>query len=194
MYSLEVFSIRQIIIDYSNNVTLFGYLHDCGFDDFLPWDFCCSFNMLTDMLLSAGAEGDTLVKIISEKLSDEIEIPTIIDAECIFGKPVFIDNFNMEVYEPFEENEEGQLVVSTDRYYIIDSMVAKDGTISKNEMNNEQTAEDEMNDCLTSLRVSYQYYLNLVLQDCDEKEARYCAGLTDGLLFRMAYLQDRMIN
>ncbi len=105
-YFLYEIRIRQIVFDESTNVTIFGALPDE--DDYeisIDWDFICNFDLLTDILLFADnkVKGDLLIKIISEKLSAELEIPTVIDLVDIFGREII---FSELVYEVIPVNDD----------------------------------------------------------------------------------------
>lgn len=215
-YYLDEIYISAIVFDQTENLSIFGYLHDEKNGDLKRWDFFCGFSFLTDILLFAGEEGDTLIKIISEKVSQELEIPTVIDVENLFEKPLLVNTIVLTVYQPHEKDEHGIWQPSNDNTLYIDSIESKeiflkkssDPYISKviggeimqdlldealNSMK-EDPDEQHLADYLVVLNNAFRYYLLLIAKDFTEKESRKRAGLADELLFRIAYFNNKVLN
>lgn len=212
LYEIRV---QQIIFDESADVTIFGSLpNENDYEKSISWEFLCSFALLTDILLFADdkEKGDLLIKMISDKLSVELEIPTIIDVENIFGKEVIFSNLVYEVYKPHVKDENGEWQPVKDNCYFIETIEDKDegdnykfkehteeicDDLLEEALNNLEGAksdEEKLSEYLVVLDNAFRYYLQLVSKQFSEKEARKRAGLGDELLYRMAVLNNRIIN
>lgn len=217
LYEIRV---QQIIFDESADVTIFGSIpNENDYEKSISWEFLCSFALLTDILLFADDKdkGDSLIKIISEKLSAELEIPTVIDVENIFGKELIFSNLVYEVYKPHEKDENGEWQPTKDNCYFIETIEDKD-EFFKHEGDNykfkehtekiyddlleealkiledAKTDEEQLSEYLVVLDNAFRYYLQLLSKQFLEKEARKRAGLGDELLFRIAVLNNKIIN
>lgn len=215
---LEEIRIRQIIFDESDSVTIFGALADK--DDYntsIRCDFLCNFGLLTDILMFADKkdQGDLLIKIISEKLSTELEIPTVIDMDDIFGGELYFTKLIFKVYKPHEKDENGIWQQTDENCYFIESIARQTEFSQQNESNSNQSiengtedpleralnilgisksAKDQLSDYFIILNNAYRYYSQLIAKDFTEKEARKRAGLSDELLFRISILNSQIIN
>lgn len=217
LYEIRV---RQIIFDESADVTIFGSIPDENdYEKSISWDFLCSFALLTDILLFADDKdkGDLLIKIISEKLSAELEIPTVIDVEDIFDKELIFSNLVYEVYPLYEKDENGDMRPTNENCYFIEAIEDKDEFFKRegdnykfkehttkiptdileaalNNLENTKTEEEQLSEYLSVLDNAFKYYLQLLSKNFSEKEARKRAGLGDELLFRIAVLNNKIIN
>ncbi len=54
--------------------------------------------------------------------------------------------------------------------------------------------EKQMAEYMLVLDTSYKYYLQLLDKKFSEKDARNVAGLTNELFFRIAHINNKMIN
>lgn len=217
-YLLDEIRIRQILFDESDGVTIFGALG--AKDDYetsISWDFICNFGLLTDILMFADnrEEGDLLINIISEKLSKELEIPTVIDMDDIFGGELYFTKLIFEVYKPHEKDENGIWQPTDENCYFIESIESQTEFYKRNRDNKEETKpninedaleralsvlgiskspEDQLSDYFIILHNAYRYYSQLIGKDFTEKEARRRAGLSDELLFRISILNNQIIT
>ena len=214
-YYLQEIFISEIIFDESESVTIFGYLPDQKNDELVRWDFLCSFSLLTDILLFANEQGDYLIKTISEKLSTKLEIPTVIEVESVYGKPLIIDSLIFQVYKPYEK-ENGVWQPVDDTCVVIDSIESKekflfeksekyiskliDGEITTDLLDEalgnlkQNPNEEQLSDYLIILDNAFKYYLQLFKKDFTEKESRKRSGLNDELLYRIAFFNNKIIN
>ncbi len=206
--------IRQIVFDESTSVTILGSLpNEDDYETSIPWDFLCTFSILTDILLFANdkEKGDLLIKIISEKLSSELEIPTVIDVVEIFGKELHFTNLVYEVTKVEDDPKYNDC-------YFIDSIEDKDKFFKRegenfnfrehrykedieillgkslSELESKSSNEAQMAEYMLLLDTAYNYYLQLLEKDFSEKDARNVAGLTNELMFRIANINHQMIN
>lgn len=83
-FYLDEIYIADIVFDESKNLSLFGYFVDEQSKDLTRWDFFCGFGMLNDILLFAGEEREVIIKILSDKLSHPLEIPTVL-ISCLYS-------------------------------------------------------------------------------------------------------------
>lgn len=225
-YFLHQIRIRKIVFDDSTDVTIFGSVPDDDDDEnSIAFDFLCKFEILTDILLSANNkdESDLIIKIISEKLSVKLEIPTIIDIENIFGRELFFCNLVFKVSTPYEKDENGKLYPVRDNCYYIESVEDKaeffkregeyfnfkehrkeipkdllqqalDSLEIIDNSNESKTDEEQFSEYLNVLDNAFKYYLQLLEKKFPEKEARERTGLNDELLFRIALLNNKILN
>lgn len=218
-YLLDEIRVRQILFDESDGVTIFGALS--AKDDYetsIPWDFICEFGLLTDILMFADnkEEGDLLISIISEKLSKELEIPTVIDMEDLFGGELYFTKLIFKVYRPHEKDENGIWQPDEDDCYFIESIESQTEFYKNNESNKKQSnesgvaydalesalsvlgiskpPEDQLSDYFIILHNAHRYYLQLLAKGFSEKKARKRAGLSDELLFRISLLNNQIIT
>ncbi len=190
---VEALFIKVILFDNSENVTIWGFLPGETIQDLIPCDFVCKFDILTDLLLNANEDGEKIIKAIAEKLSKELEIPTAIEMEELFGiTAVLIDNIVAEAERVGELDENGKWKDPDDLCYYIESLRSKDDYFKKNK-EQLKTAEELLHNCFTILNNAFKYYQQLIDKDFSEKEARKRAGLENELLFRIAYLRNKMI-
>ena len=121
--------VQQIVFDESADVTIFGSIpNENDYEKSISCDFLCSFSLLTDILLFADDKdkGDLLITMISEKLSAELENPTVIDVVNIFGRELIFSNLVYEVYKPHEKDENGVWQPTKDNCYFIETIENKD--------------------------------------------------------------------
>lgn len=218
-FYLDEMYIGDIVFDESENISIFGYLLDQRTNELTRWDFFTDFSFLTDILLFADAEGDAIIKIISEKLSQELEIPTVIEVDDLFGKPLYIDSFIFKVYKPHEKDENGTWKPMEDKCLYIDKMENKETFLSKqpekyiakikggeiigdllgeaiNNLNltEDDTYQDQLASYLIILDNAFKYYSILLKKNFSEKDARKNAGLKNELLYRIAYYNNKTIT
>ena len=145
MYEPEYFylyeiRIGQIVFDESDSVTIFGSIPDeLNYSKSIRWDFLCNFSFLIDILLFADIEknGELIINILSEKLSNNFEIPSIIDLENIFNQEIIFSNLVYKVYYPKEKNQHGEWITSNENFYIIDSVEPKELFFNRQSVNNQ---------------------------------------------------------
>ena len=218
-YYLDSIYISNIVFDETENLTIFGCLYDEEIGILKEWDFFCAFNFLTDILLFADYEGDVLIKLLSEKLSEDFDIPSIIDVEELFGKPLLVENLILKVYIPQEEDEYGDLVPMKGNYLYIESVESKekflieqpekyiaklkDGKLIGDPLDeafhdkfgsSELDPKKLLDEYLLVLDNAFKYYSLLKRKDFKEKDARKRAGLSDELLFRIALYNNMVIK
>ena len=201
-YQIDEIYIKEIIFENNSNsseLTIFGYYQNPLGNQLKDVDYGCDFSMLTDLLLFAEENGEPIINLISEKLSnpDEEDIdddepqPTIIDIENLLGQPLKIEGIVLTIYKPFEKNEEGDWIESKDEFYIIDKIEQK-GKYGTSVKAIEYTIE-KLGEHLILLDLAYNYYLHLVALGISVKEARKKASLKDELFFRIAILNHEVI-
>ena len=82
--------IKDIIFDDTSDVTLYCYVPYFGQLFFA--NFGLTFDQLNTVLRSTRSDGAPVATAIAEKLKGDIEIPSVIDLEQVFGRPLTIDN------------------------------------------------------------------------------------------------------
>lgn len=178
------------------DVTIFGYYENPFEENLKRVDYCCDFSVLTDLLIYAEEEGEILINIIAEKLDESTnEIPSIIDVENLLGSPLKIENIILTIYKPFEKDENGiwkETSNNKDEFYFIDKLELKDEIENKN--NEVVKHQKDLSNYLLLLNNAYKFYLQLRELKIKEKEARSKSGLKDELLFRIAYLNYKIIK
>ncbi len=212
--------IRQIIFDETSDVTIFGSIpEESDYEQSVEWDFLCSFGLLTDLLMYADEkdEGDMLIEMISDKLGSPFEIPTVIDVENLFGRELIFSNLIYETYKPHEKNKYGIWEPTNDNCYIINSIEQKSEFFKREGENfkfnehsqcqpydlleealkqagKEKTHQEQLAEYPIVLDNAFKYYEQLLLKEFTEKEARKRSGLGDELLFRIATLNNKILN
>ena len=122
--------ISQIIFEKnlkSNDVTIFGYFLSENTQKLESVSYWCEFSILTELLNFAKENGETIIDMISEKLSNyEIENPIVINIENIYGKCLKIKNIFLTTYKPKQILENGEKSYEDEEeFYIIDSLIIK---------------------------------------------------------------------
>jgi hypothetical protein len=179
----------------STDVTIFGYYENPFEEELKRVDYCCPFSILTDLLLFADEKGDPIIGAIADKLNDDdCEYPSVIDVENLFGHPLKIDGIILTIYRPMEKNEDGEWeeINDDDLLYIIDSIESKQVFESKKD--NTNNFQNKLAEHFIILQNAYKYYLQLLSMGISEKNSRKKAGLKDELLFRMAIINNEIIN
>ncbi len=195
--------------------TLFGQYKEHKTAPYLDCDFVCEFDILGDLLLHAGEEADGVTEALACKLTaDYIASPTVIDITALMGAPLEINDVQLKVYRPHEQNESGEWIESEDAdCYCIASVqdwqtgvpefreeilnAAPPRHIDLNRFPPAANAacekyKEAFDAHLTLLHDSFGLYQKLREQEFSKKAARRQAGLTDDLLFRLAQLQYGM--
>lgn len=195
---IDDIQISEIVFDgESSDVTLFGYVANDDKTKYSRGDFICDFAMLTDVLLHLGETADPIIERITEILSyDFVESPTVVDLENILGRELTIRDLVLKVYVPKSEDENGEWVENLDdKCYFIDSITSKSDFLEK-QKNEKQFAEyqDMLSDHFILLDNALNYYKQLTARGFAEKEARKRSGLSDELLFRIAFLNNKIFN
>jgi len=215
-FYLDQIYISKIVFDESENISLFCYLFDEGQNKLVRWDLFSDFTFLTDILLFSGEDGEVIIKIISEKLSEELEIPTVIDVENLFLKPLYVDSFIFKVYKPCEKDENGIWHPMNDNSLYMDSMEVKEEFLTRQPETYIAKLKDgkviydlleealdnlsidpyqkQLNEYLNVLENAFKYYTILLSKDFSEKQARRRSGLSDELLYRIAFYNNKINN
>lgn len=193
--------LKEIVFEKSiehSEVTIFGYYLNTDPEELMRIDYLCDFSALTDLLIFAKEEGEPIIEAIAEKLNSDIdEYPIIIDVENIFGKPLKIDGILLTIYLPFEENQNGEWIESTDKsFYIIESIEQWDllDEALSGLSTEQETAELKLSELYILLNNAFLFYEQLLNFGISSKAARKQSGLKDELLFRIAGLNNLLIN
>lgn len=180
--------VKQVVFEKtpeSDGVSIFGYYDNTMEQSIKRIDYFCNFALLTDLLIAAKEEGETIIKAITEKLNQQAdESPVIIDVENMFGIPLKIEEIILKIYKPMKEDENGEFKEEEDNSYIIDTVESKD-SFEKRKCNAENLRA-KMVDCFNVLENSYLEYLRLLQLRESKKKARRMSGLENELLFKMA--------
>lgn len=191
---IEHIFIKTIVIDDTENVTLFGYLSGNDITDLIPYDFVCKFNILTDLLLLGEKFGDQIIELVSDTLTKELEIPTIIDLKEIYGRILYVEDIKLQVFAPDEKDENEVWIPCTDNCYYIESLQSKEHT-EHNDIKLVPITDiykAELKKYAVTLYRAYRYYKQLSVKKKSKKLARKRAGLSDKLLFKMAKLHYKI--
>lgn len=127
--------VHEIIFDESNDVTLFCTVPYYG--KMYSANFGLTFAQLNTLLRSNKREGEPVATAVAEKLDHDIEIPSVVEIESLYGSPLHINNvvlcttlFDLEngpdedlEEEDMEEEEEEE---GYDAYaFLVDEIVMK---------------------------------------------------------------------
>lgn len=187
--------LKEIVFEKSidhSEVSIFGYYFNSDKKELIRIDYLCEFSALTDLLIFANEKGEPIIEAITEKLNSYTEeYPIVIDIENIYGEPLKIENILLTIYLPFEENEKGEWIESTDKtFYIIDSVESWDLLDQALDNMSTETPESKLSELHILLNNAYLFYEQLLGIGISKKTARKQSGLKDELLFRIAYLNN----
>lgn len=81
--------IKEIIFEKEpecTGVSIFGFRKNMDNSKFIETHYFCEFDILTNLLIAAEAEGDFAITAIKNKLLDEAEeVPVVLNMETIIG-------------------------------------------------------------------------------------------------------------
>ena len=199
IHKIDEIYLKEIVFEKnveSTDVNIFGYYFNTITEELVRIDYLIEFSMLTDLLIFANEKGEPIIEAITEKLSADFEEdPIRINVENIFGEPLKIENILIQIYIPFEENENGEWVESEDKtFYIIDSIDQYDllDRALENMSNQPNTEELKLSELYLLLNNSYLFYKQLLTFGVSKKSARKKSGLKNELLFRIASLNYKL--
>jgi len=89
-FSFDNISIHEIIFDDTNDLTLYCTVPYFGKTYFA--NFGLSFDQLNTLLRSHKPAELPIASALADKLNGDIEIPSVIDVEALYGKPLAINN------------------------------------------------------------------------------------------------------
>lgn len=216
-FYLDKIFIEQIVIDETDKISIFGYLTDTITLKLVHWTFYSNFNQLTDILIAQNDKGNLVLEEVSKILSQDYEIPTLIDISACLQEYLQVDNCVFKTYIPLEPNQYGDLEPSKDRVLLIESVTPKEEFIQKNtrlvfisHVKNGSLMVDLLDDALNtdaaslyekqladyqSLLLSlFEKYLGLITKGFTDKKARKSAGLKNEILFRMAFAHYKSLK
>ncbi len=198
---IEEILIREIVFEKnfeSTSVAIFGYHIDRVENTVIIAQYCTQISELTNMLLSVGVAGETVIEAITDKLyeeevydpeifvlDDDEKQPIRLDVRELLGGLLQIKNMALIIYKPMEENEQGEWVEDPDNFYLIESFKRnKYNTINLPPSNLQQ----ELGGLFIKLEQQFNYFISLVEEKVDMEEAKQQAALNDALLFKIAVL------
>jgi len=110
-FCFDNISVHQIIFDESNDLTLYCTVPYYGEIYFA--NFGLSFDQLNTLLRTNKSAGPSIASALAEKLNGEIEIPSIIEVDKLYGMPLEINNcvlytslYDVETEDDDEEDPE----------------------------------------------------------------------------------------
>lgn len=209
-YYLDKIFLEKIVIDETEKISLFGYLTDTITLKLVNWTFYSDYNQLTDILIAQGEKGNVVIEEVSKILSEDYDIPTLIDISACLCEYLLVDNCVFKTYIPLEPNQYGDLELSKDNVVLIESVTPKETFIQKNDklvfvssLTNGSLMADLLDDALNRdaadlyekqlkdyqdlLLSLFEKYLDLLPKGLGEEKARKSVGLKNEILFRMAF-------
>ncbi|AHF17582.1 hypothetical protein [Niabella soli] len=178
-----------------SDVTIFGYIKDnIDPEVYNPADYCCDFSLLNDLLAIAGESAEPIIDAIATKLNAPgIEDPIVIDLEEIAIAPLKIDFINLKVYKPKELNADGKWMEDdNDSFYLIESL--ESGLYFGSDGKEHNYYKDLMADYMILLSNQYALYREFCSIGLSEKRSRKKSGLSDDILFKLAFLNFKITN
>jgi hypothetical protein len=89
-FCFDKINIHEIIFDETNDMTLYCTVPYYG--QLYYANFGVSFEQLNTLLRINKSAGASIAAALGEKLNGEIEIPSVIEVETLYGKPLEINN------------------------------------------------------------------------------------------------------
>jgi hypothetical protein len=89
-FCFDHINIHEIIFDDTNDMTLYCTVPYYG--QLFYANFGVSFEQLNTLLRINKSAGASIAAALGEKLNGEIEIPSVIEIETLYGKPLEINN------------------------------------------------------------------------------------------------------
>ncbi len=214
---LDEIYLSQIVVDDTENISVFAYLLDAKTVRLKKWSFFCQLSQLTDILISLDDKGDRIIQELSTLLSTDYDIPTIVGIEDILHESLLVDKFVFKVYVPHELNEHGDWVPSSDNCLFIEDVELRTDFIKRNNglqyiscIKNGKIMKDLLDEALNNLTKvsctkqlyayleildsSFKIYKSLFIKGFSEKKARKNSGLEDELLFQISLANHKSIN
>lgn len=158
-----------------------------------------------------------MLEEVSKILSQDYDIPTLIDIAACLNEYLMVDNCVFKTYIPLEPNQYGDLEPSKDNVVLIESVTPKEEFIQKNKklvfvssvkngslmvdllddaLNMDAAAlyEKQLKDYQDLLLSLFKKYLDLLTRGLGEEKARKTVGLKNELLFRMAFANYKSVK
>lgn len=180
---VDAIAISQIVFDRSDWVTIWGYLIKDGTR--LKMDFLLTFDMLNKLLRLSGDTGDKVQMLIVEKLERDLEEPTVLDLEELFGKAPYFDGCRIEVSNTGIQDEKGRW--TTDSHCLSIDDVSPKWEVRVPALTSGYLCKQNLSKCTELLCGLYELYMGYKELGFDEESSIENAGLGDDLKFKMAY-------
>lgn len=105
-FNFDHIIIHEIIFDDSNDVTLFCTVPYYG--EQYSANFGLTFEQMDVILRNTNSAGKDIASAIADKLKGEIEIPSVIEVDLLYGQPLEVTNciFYTTLYDFSEDEEE----------------------------------------------------------------------------------------
>jgi hypothetical protein len=131
--------IHEIIFDETNDVTLFCTVPYFGQD--YSANFGLTFDQLSFVLRHTNPAGKDIAQAIAEKLRGDIEIPSVIEIDLVYGQPLEVTNciFDTILYDFSDEEED----ITPDDVFPADESAAPDGDSPLGGLPDDEADEDD---------------------------------------------------
>lgn len=182
--------VSQVIFDRSEWVSIWGSVDtDKGKR---KMDFVTDFDTLNQLLRFSGQAGDDIQMHLVDKLEGELQEPSVVDLENLYGSPLLLNGCRLKVYHPREQDARGQWTTDRKCLFIDEVMpLLEKKTIVKIRKN---LYRENLEKCLELLSTSYEVYLGFLEIGLDEDAARQKSELADDTKFKMAYYMWKGAN
>ena len=119
IFILNYLAIRNIVIEDSLDVTIFGYTFQDEPEQ-MEIDLYTNIDTLKNIIINDIEKGVKALDLIASKSNFESSDSVTIDLEGMLGRPLIFDNIKLKIYETHFQNEEGKWVPDEEMGYIID--------------------------------------------------------------------------
>lgn len=187
--------IKEIIFEKDplcTSVTLIGYRVNDDNTKFIKTHYFCEFDMLNNLLVAAKEEGDLIITAIKNKLlSEEEEVPVLLDTDIIIDGLLIIKNLVVKMYKEKVRDEFGNWREEDYEHFNIENIEFVNDKIVNDRLEVLQTSF-ALN--LNMLEARFNYYLQLKSILPSFKMARKKAGLKNKLLFYLAIVNHDILE
>ncbi len=187
MMDIPGIALRQIVIDQTEWVTLWGY--QLGEPTPLKTDYVLEFETLNKLLSLHGDLGDEIQMLLVERLEGGLESAQVVDIEQTFGMPALLDRCWLRGYHPQQEVSPGHWEENS-RITLIEGLTPEVRPFP----DKKSLYRQNYYKCVRLLIKSYRLYLGYLELDFDEATAMEMAGLRDEVKFKMAYYAWKVSN
>lgn len=188
--------IESIIFDLTSSVRVKCMFPDYNIGGWYPADIVCKINLLTDVLLLAGPEGEKIIFSFSERVNARGKyVPEILDVKKLFGKRVHVRGLVVQLRPLANTIDEEKDVHEDAPSFKIEAVQSlQDFKLNglKTPVPSRLSPEGELQDIYDRLETSYLQYLNMLENGLDGKQARRNTMLTEETLFDIARLRYKI--
>lgn len=193
--TINTLIIKEIIFEKDplcTGVTLVGYRLNDDNTKYIKTHYFLEFDMLNSLLITAKEEGDLIITAIKNKLlSEEEEVPVLLDTDIIIDGLLIIKNIVIKMYKEKVRDAFGEWKEEDYEHFNIENIEFVDEIIINGQLEVLQTRFARN---LNMLEARFNYYLELKNISSSFKMARKKAGLKNKLLFYLAIVNHDLIK